>query len=115
MAQLTDDCFAHGGPLMRVDEARKPLAEIITPVTSNEPVALHQALGRILAEDIVSPEDVPPDPNSAVAGYAVLQPHVDPADETRLPVIRRHHPPPPPPPVAEHGGPHRPLTRRQHT
>src|SRR3546814_11291524 len=70
MAQLTDDCFAHGGPLMRVDEARKLLAEIITPVTSSEPVALPQALGRLLAADIVSPVDVPPAPTSAVRGQA---------------------------------------------
>src|SRR3546814_14374158 len=74
---------------MRVDEARKRLAEIITPVTSSEPVALHQALGRILAEDIVSPVDVPPAPNSAVDGYAVFHADLDPEAETRLPVIGR--------------------------
>ena len=89
MAQLTDDCFAQGGPLMRVDEARKLLAETITTVTAAEPVALHDALGRILAEDIVSPVNIPPGPNSAVDGYAVFHADLDPETETRLPVTGR--------------------------
>lgn len=89
MAQLTDDCFAHGGPLMRVDEARELLAAVVAPVTSHEAVALHQALGRILAEDVVSPVDIPPAPNSAVDGYALFHADLDPERETRLPVVGR--------------------------
>jgi len=89
MAQLSDDCFAHGGRLMRVDEARELLSKAITPVTGTEAVALHEALGRILAEDIVSPVDVPPTPNSAVDGFAVFHADLDPYEETRLPVVGR--------------------------
>jgi len=89
MAQLSDDCFAQGGPLMRVDEARRLLAGAIVPVTQTEAVALHQALGRILAEDIVSPVDIPPAPNSAVDGYAVYHADLDPENDTRLPVTGR--------------------------
>lgn len=89
MAQLSDDCFAQGGPLMRVDAARKLLSEVIVPVTASEPVPLHQALGRILAEDIVSPVAIPPAPNSAVDGFAVYHADLDPDKETRLPVIGR--------------------------
>jgi molybdopterin molybdotransferase len=89
MAQLSDDCFAQGGPLMRVDEARRLLAATIVPVTAGEPVALHDALGRILAEDIVSPVDIPPAPNSAVDGYAVFHADLDPGNNTRLPVTGR--------------------------
>ncbi len=89
MAQLSDDCFAHGGPLMRVEEARSLLAESITAVTESESVPLTAALGRILAEDIVSPVDIPPAPNSAVDGYAVYHADLDPSGETRLPVAGR--------------------------
>ncbi len=89
MAQLSDDCFAHGGRLMRVDEARKLLAEILTPVTEREAVPLHHALGRILAEDVVSPVNIPPAPNSAVDGYAVFHADLDPEADTRLPVVGR--------------------------
>ena len=39
-------------------------------VQAVEKVALRDALGRVLAEDIVSPIDVPPHDNSAMDGYA---------------------------------------------
>ena len=50
---------------------------------------LPQALGRILAEDMVSPVNIPPAPNSAVDGYAVFHADLDPEKETRLPVAGR--------------------------
>src|SRR3546814_5364370 len=87
MAQLSDDCFAHGGALMRVDAARRLLAEAIAPVTASEPVGLHQALGRILAEDIVPPVDITPAPNSAVDGDAAWPADLDPETTTTTPVV----------------------------
>ena len=36
MAQLTDDCFAHGGELMTVDAALALLAARIAPVAEPE-------------------------------------------------------------------------------
>src|SRR3546814_13392064 len=100
MAQLSDDCFAHGGALMRVDEARRLLAEAIAPVTASEPVGLHQALGRILAEDIVSPVDLPPAPHSAVDGSAVWHAAPAPENAPRLPGVGRVTAAPPDPPLA---------------
>ncbi len=46
------------------------LAELVTPVTDVEQLPLMQALGRVLAEDIVSPISVPPHDNSAMDGFA---------------------------------------------
>ncbi len=46
------------------------LAELVTPVTEVEQLPLMQALGRVLAEDIVSPVSVPPHDNSAMDGFA---------------------------------------------
>ena len=89
MAQLSDDCFAFGGRLMRTDEALALLDETLACVTEAEPVPLTAALGRILAEDVVSPHDVPPYDNAAVDGYAVFFDDLDPADETTLPVVGR--------------------------
>jgi len=86
MAQLTDDCFAHGGQLMRCDEALALLARVVEPVTGSEEVALRGAFGRILAEDVTAPQDVPPHENSAVDGYAVFFDDLDLARETVLPV-----------------------------
>ena len=70
MVQLTDDCFAHGGALMRADVALAELRARLVPVTDPETVGLVGATGRILAEDIVAARDVPPHANAAVDGYA---------------------------------------------
>src|SRR5205823_8571483 len=71
MAQLSDDCFAFGGPMMSVDEAVGSIAARVTPVHEVETVSLAQADGRILARDISAPLPLPPFTNSAVDGYAV--------------------------------------------
>ena len=71
MAQLSDDCFAFGGPMMSVDEAVGIIAARVTPVKETETVALKEADGRILAGDILAPLPLPPFTNSAVDGYAV--------------------------------------------
>jgi molybdopterin molybdotransferase len=89
MAQLSDDCFAHGGALMPLDEALAMLAERIGPVAEIEHVPLTQAVGRILAEDVAARVDVPPHDNSAVDGYAVFFEDLDAEKETRLPVTGR--------------------------
>ena len=40
MAQLTDDCFAFGGPLLAIDEVERLIGERVTPVAETETVAL---------------------------------------------------------------------------
>ena len=71
MAQLSDDCFAFGGPMMSVDEAVGIIAARVTAVNDVEAVPLDKADGRILARDISAPLPLPPFTNSAVDGYAV--------------------------------------------
>src|SRR5437868_5696879 len=71
MAQLSDDCFAFGGPLMSVDDAVAIIAARVTPVQELETVDLNNADGRILAAAIAAPLPLPPFTNSAVDGYAV--------------------------------------------
>ena len=71
MAQLSDDCFAFNGPLLPVAEAERLIAERVAPVDGRETVPLLQAQGRVLAENIVAPVNVPPFDNSAVDGFAV--------------------------------------------
>jgi molybdopterin molybdotransferase len=71
MAQLSDDCFAFGGPMMSVDEAVGIIAAKVAPVQEVETVALDAADGRILATPIAAPLPLPPFTNSAVDGYAV--------------------------------------------
>jgi molybdopterin molybdotransferase len=71
MAQLSDDCFAFGGPMMSVDEAVGIIAARVAAVQDIETVALEAADGRILASAIAAPLPLPPFTNSAVDGYAV--------------------------------------------
>lgn len=71
MAQLSDDCFAFGGPMMSVDEAVAIIAAGVTPVREIETVEIARADGRILAAGVSAPLPLPPFTNSAVDGYAV--------------------------------------------
>ncbi len=89
MAQLSDDCFAFGGELMRLDEAIRRARDNLVCVAAAETAALTDAVGRILAQDVVSPMDVPPYANAAVDGYAVYHADLDPDRDTVLPVAGR--------------------------
>src|SRR5262245_11897883 len=88
MAQLSDDCFAFGGPLLSIENVERLITERVTPVAEAETVALADARGRVLARDLVAPIDLPPFDNSAVDGYAVR--HADlGSGETRLAIVDR--------------------------
>src|SRR6266446_9130156 len=89
MAQLTDDCFAFGGPMMSVDEAIGIIAARVTPVGEVETVSLGEADGRILASEISAPLPLPPFTNSAVDGYAVRSGDLPPEGEQAFPVSGR--------------------------
>src|SRR5947199_3722969 len=89
MAQLSDDCFAFGGPMMSVDEAVGIIAARVRPVREAETVALAQADGRILATDISAPLPLPPFTNSAVDGYAVRSRDLPPRGEVAFAVTGR--------------------------
>ncbi|MBB2960127.1 gephyrin-like molybdotransferase Glp [Methylobacterium sp. R2-1] len=86
MAQLTDDCFAFGGKLMRIEEAVASIAERFPVIAGTETVPLGLADGRIAAEDILAAHDLPPFANTAVDGYAVRFADLAPEGETVLPV-----------------------------
>ena len=89
MAQLSDDCFAFGGPMMSVDEAVALIAARVTPVRDFETVALVRADGRILAQDMTAPLPLPPFTNSAVDGYAVASRDLPRQEARAFPVTGR--------------------------
>lgn len=89
MAQLTDDCFAFGGALMRIEDAVALIGERLPVLAGTEWLPLGQADGRVAAEDVTALHDVPPFPNSAVDGYAVRHADLSPEGATRLPVRGR--------------------------
>jgi len=89
MAQLSDDCFAFGGPMMSVDEAVSVIAARVTAVQDIETVSLTAADGRILAKEISAPLPLPPFTNSAVDGYAVRGGDLAQLEEQAFPVAGR--------------------------
>jgi molybdopterin molybdotransferase len=89
VAQLSDDCFAHGGALMRLDAALAELSTRLVPIAAIESLPLALCHGRILAAPLVAKVAVPPRDNSAVDGYAVYRDDLSDDGDTRLPVIGR--------------------------
>src|ERR1700682_1633369 len=73
MTTLTDlsSCIAQYDPnALPVSAAQAIVRQWATPVAAIERVALRDALDRVLAEDVISPIDVPAHDNSAMDGYA---------------------------------------------
>jgi putative molybdopterin biosynthesis protein len=58
--------------LLSLEDAKSRIAEVFSPKPLGaEEVPLSEAAGRVLAEDVISPIDVPPFSRSTVDGYAV--------------------------------------------
>lgn len=84
MAQLSDDCFAFGGPLLSVEAAQALILERVAPRGGAEAVPLTQALGRVLAGPLLARTPLPPFFNSAVDGFAFRHADLAATSETRL-------------------------------
>jgi molybdopterin molybdotransferase len=57
--------------LLSVEDARAAVLAAVAGPTDVETASLSDALGRVLASDVVSPLDLPPWDNSAMDGYAI--------------------------------------------
>jgi molybdopterin molybdotransferase len=84
MAQLSDDCFAHGGRLLSVEDAAALVVARVPVLEGREDLSLTAARGRILAADLHAPGPLPPFFNSAVDGYAFRHADLNPDGETAL-------------------------------
>jgi len=75
-------------PLRALDDALQDLLAHALPIERSETVSTFDAAGRVLAEDLVSELQVPPQDNSSMDGYAVRSAEI--ADEgVPLPVSQR--------------------------
>src|SRR5688572_30533964 len=75
-------------PLRPLDEALAELLAHAQPLEGTETVSTFDADARVLAQDLVSALQVPPQDNSAMDGYAVRSSEI--ADEgVNLPVSQR--------------------------
>ena len=67
-----------------VDRARQLILSLVVPPGGRERVFVRQALGRVLAADVMAPADVPAHDNSAMDGYAVRHADLAAAGATSL-------------------------------
>jgi molybdopterin molybdotransferase len=69
------------------EEARQRVLERVEPLAEREQLAVKRGLGRILAEDVRAPFDIPPLPNSARDGYALCSADLPTSGSVRLRVV----------------------------
>ncbi|MEP6939236.1 MAG: gephyrin-like molybdotransferase Glp [Rudaea sp.] len=70
---------------LSLDDARTRIVELAAArPTSLESIAIECSLGRVLAQDVRAPFDVPGFANSAMDGYAVRHADLDASESTRL-------------------------------
>jgi molybdopterin molybdotransferase len=70
LASIAAELQGYDPQALRVAEVNKFLSRLAEPVTECEYLDLFQALGRVLAQDLISPISVPAHDNSAMDGYA---------------------------------------------
>jgi len=87
MSALGESPLAAGDRQLSVAQAREAIAAALRPITDTQEVALAQALGRVLARDVISPIDVPAHDNSAMDGFAFAGEALAAGGPTRLRVV----------------------------
>ena len=68
--QIASELQGYDPQAMSAADVQAFLSKLVTPVQDAVELPLFESLGRILAEDVISPFDVPPHDNSAMDGYA---------------------------------------------
>jgi molybdopterin molybdotransferase len=71
IAQTVSCLDGYDPDALRVDKAREAIRSCLSPLMQVETISITQALGRVLAQDIVPQINVPAHDNSAMDGYAV--------------------------------------------
>ncbi|RTR00160.1 bifunctional molybdopterin-guanine dinucleotide biosynthesis adaptor protein MobB/molybdopterin molybdotransferase MoeA [Halomonas nitroreducens] len=79
---MTLSCFDLGERMLSPAQASAALAELVPTSLAVERVSLDALHGRVLAEDVISPIDVPQNTNAAMDGIALAWPVADPLPAT---------------------------------
>lgn len=69
------------------EQALERIQQSVTAIKGRRNVSIREALGRVLADDVCSPMDVPPFINSAMDGYAVSSADLPQTGDKQLTVI----------------------------
>ena len=68
--QIAAELQGYDPSALRADDVNAFLARMVQPVQQTEQVTIFDALGRVLAHDLISTVNVPPHDNSAMDGFA---------------------------------------------
>lgn len=68
--QIAAELQGYDPKALPADQVNDFLARLVEPISESEDVGIFDALGRVLADDVVSPISVPPHDNSAMDGFA---------------------------------------------
>jgi molybdopterin molybdotransferase len=83
-SELGPSPLARGDAHISVADARARIAASLQPIEGHEELASADALGRVLAADVISPIDVPAHDNSAMDGFAFRGTELQAAGESRF-------------------------------
>lgn len=72
IAQIAAELQGYDPQALSAADVNTFLERLVEPVSATEDLPLFSALGRVLAQDVVSPISVPPHDNSAMDGYAFV-------------------------------------------
>ncbi len=87
LAQIGAELQGYDPQALSADDVLVFLSKLVAPVTDAVELPLFEALGRVLASDVVSPFDVPPHDNSAMDGYAFAGAELAGGVELKLQVV----------------------------
>ncbi|MFZ2294767.1 MAG: gephyrin-like molybdotransferase Glp [Polaromonas sp.] len=85
--QIASELQGYDPQAMSADDVQAFLSRLAMPVQEAVELPLFDALGRVLAEDLISPFDVPPHDNSAMDGYAFAGDQLRPDAALELQVV----------------------------
>ena len=84
--KISDDCFANDEALLPHAKALTKLTAGLSGVTTKQRVALEDAVGRVLAQPVLAPRNIPAHTNSAMDGYGFAFADYDAQNGAVLPV-----------------------------
>ncbi|WP_439114341.1 molybdopterin molybdotransferase MoeA [Hydrogenophaga sp.] len=87
IAQIAAELQGYDPQALSAERVNDFLAQLIEPVTETETLPVFDALGRVLAQDVVSPISVPPHDNSAMDGFAFDSAQLRPGEPLTLRVV----------------------------
>jgi molybdopterin molybdotransferase len=82
--QIAAELLGYDPQAISAERVNDFLARLVEPVTQTEDLGVFEALGRVLAQDVVSPISVPPHDNSAMDGFAFNSGQLRPGEPLSL-------------------------------